>query len=130
MIDTLKEHINNSKGPVDISLWISNALLDITTTLTINRDHGGIGKHNELHPALATLNDTMAFLWTFLQFQRLPSVINWSIQKVISAVLGHFKFFERNNLSRQLMEDRLRDECAQPDYCKALWFLKPRISFN
>jgi hypothetical protein len=128
MIDTLKEHINNSKGPVDISLWISNALLDITTTLTINRDHGGIGNNNELHPALATLNDTMAFLWTFLQFQRLPRVINWSIQKVISAVLGHFKFFERNNLSRQLMEDRLRDECAQPDYCKALWFLKPRIS--
>lgn len=118
MVEKLKEYIKVTKGPIDISVWISNCLLDITTMLTVDRDHDGLESGDKLHPALATLNDTMAFLWGFLQFQRLPRPITWSIQKLIGILLGHFKFFEKNNVSSHLMRDRLDHGSSRPDYGK------------
>ena len=119
MVQSIKEYIKIAEGPVDISCFISNALLDITAMLTADRNHNGIESGNKLHPALATLNDTMALLWVFLQFQRLPRPITWSFQKIIGALLGHFKFFERNNLSYHLLRDRLEHGSSRPDYGKS-----------
>ena len=62
MVQKIKEHIMIAKGPVDISCFISNALLDITTMLTVDREQNGIESGDKVSPALATLNDTMTFL--------------------------------------------------------------------
>jgi hypothetical protein len=88
---------------INISIWISNALLDITTMFTTDRNYDGLESRDKIHLALSTLNDTIAFLWVFLQFQRLPKPITWSIQTVIGILLGRFKFFEKNDFSSHLM---------------------------
>jgi hypothetical protein len=62
IVNEIKEYITTTERPVDISCWISNALLDITAMLTVNRDRDGIKSKDQLHPALRTLNDTMALL--------------------------------------------------------------------
>lgn len=115
MIKGIKEYILAADGPLDISCWISNALLDITATLTADRDHDGIRYRDQLHPALATLNNTMAFLWGFLQFQRLPGPLIFCIRKLTSALLGRVKFFERNTLSGRLVSDRLANWPSHPE---------------
>ena len=61
MVEEIKEYSTVTEGPVDISCWISNTLLDIMAMLTANRDHDSVKSKNQLHPALTTLNDTMAF---------------------------------------------------------------------
>jgi hypothetical protein len=127
MVQRIKEHIAATESSVNISCWISNALLDIATMLTVDRDHSGIESGDKLHPALVTLNDTMSFLWSFLQFQRLPSPITWSIQKIVRVLLGHFKFFEKNNLSSHLLRDRLEHGSSRPDYGKSTFIPKHGI---
>ena len=128
MVEEIKEYSTVTEGPVDISCWISNTLLDITAMLTANRDHDGIKSKNRLHPALATLNDTMAFLWGFLQFQRLPDPITWGIRKMIGILLGRFKFFEKNSLSSQLVRDRLKYGSSRADYSKVQYILEPHLA--
>ena len=117
MVQRIKEYTTVTDVPVDISCWISDALLDIMTTLTIDRDYNGIQSRDKLYPALSALKDTMAFLWGFLQVQRLPSPITWSIQKIIGVLIGHF-----NNLSSRLIRDRLVHGSSRPDYGKTLYF--------
>ena len=127
MVEGIKKYGTVTKGPVDISCWISNALLDITAMLTTNRDHDGIKSENQLHPALATLNRTMAFLWGFLQFQRLPGPITWGIRKMAGILLGRFKFFEKNSLSSQLVRDRLKHRPSRADYGKVQHILASHL---
>lgn len=120
MVEEIKEYITVTEGPVDISCWLSNALLDIMAMLTVDRDHDGIKSGDQLHPALAALNDTMAFLWGFLQFQRLPGPTTWGIRRMLGILLGHFKFFEKNSLSSHLVRDRLEHGSSRPDYGEPL----------
>jgi hypothetical protein len=124
MISEIKGYVAAEENTLDISSWMSNALLDITAMLTVGRDHGGIKSRDRLHPALAMLNTTMTFLWGFLQFQRLPRPIARSFVKLAGFLLGHFRFFEKNSLSSHLVRNRLEHGSSRPDYGKS-----PRTSY-
>jgi hypothetical protein len=97
MIHTLKWYMGTHKEAIDMNVWVSNCILDISTMLTINRDHGALVNKEKAHPSLPTLSTNMGFLWGYLQLQRLPRPITWGVQKLIGFVFSQFKFFERNN---------------------------------
>jgi hypothetical protein len=83
MVQRIKEYTTVTVVPVDISCWISNAVLDIMTTLVIDRDHDGIQSRNELYPALSTLKDTMAFLWGFYRSRDFQALLLGAFRRLL-----------------------------------------------
>lgn len=116
MIPNLKEYMANHKEAIDMNGWVPNCILDILTMLAISRDHDAMEHMEKAHPLLPTLSKSVKFLWGYLQFQRLPQPITWAMQQLTVFFFGRFKLFERNNISTQLIKDRLKNGSARPDY--------------
>jgi hypothetical protein len=127
MIDALTEYIATHKEAIDMNVWISNCSFDIATMLTISREQGALAKKEKLHPALLTMTTSIGFLYAYLQIQRLPKPITWTMNKLTLFLFGKFKLFERNNSSAPLFEDRLNNGSERPDYSM---MISTRDSFN
>lgn len=115
MIQKLKQYMASHNEPIDMNVWVPNCVLDISSMLAISRDHGATACSAKAHPFLPTLSKSIDFLWFYVQFQRLPRPITWIMQQITAFVFGHFKLFERNNIS-SLIKDRLNNGSTRPDY--------------
>ncbi|KAE9980669.1 hypothetical protein BLS_008476 [Venturia inaequalis] len=119
MIQKLKQYMASHNEPIDMNVWVPNCVLDISSMLAISRDHGATACSAKAHPFLPTLSKSIDFLWFYVQFQRLPRPITWIMQQITAFVFGHFKLFERNNIS-SLIKDRLNNGSTRPDYVTQL----------